>query len=274
MPELPEVETTLCGIRPHITGQKIKNSIVRHHGLRWPIDADINQRLKNNIITSAERRGKYLLLRTPSGTIILHLGMSGSLRVLTNATKPEKHDHVDIELFNQKILRLNDPRRFGAFIWTEQDPLTHPLLKDLGPEPLTDDFSGTFLWQRAQGRKVAVKAFIMNNKVVVGVGNIYAAEALFCAGIHPEKPAYKIDIEKYKRLVTCIKKILRQAIKQGGTTLKNFVDSDGKPGYFSMRLKVYGRAGLPCVNCKTELKEMTIGQRSTVYCPTCQILNN
>lgn len=270
MPELPEVETTLRGIKPYIEHHKIANIIVRHHQLRWPVPHNINKVLKNQTINEISRRGKYLLIRTTEGSIILHLGMSGSLRILTHPTPAQKHDHLDIELTNHKILRLTDPRRFGAFLWTTENPLQHSLLKNLGPEPLSKQFTDQYLWQRAQKRSAPIKSFIMNSQVVVGVGNIYAAEALFAAGIHPKTPAGKINQNRYEALVSAIKKILRAAIKQGGTTLKDFVNSKGQPGYFKFHLKVYGRAGLPCVQCATTLKDTRIGQRSTVYCPKCQ----
>lgn len=270
MPELPEVETTLRGIKPHIILQMIKQIRVRQYQLRWPIIPEINHKVKGKIIHAVERRGKYLLLKTHSGTLILHLGMSGSLRILTSPTPPGKHDHVDVELKNNVLLRFNDPRRFGALLWTEEDPLQHILLAGLGPEPLTQQFSAHYLWQRAQQRKTAIKLFIMDSKIVVGVGNIYANEALFAAGISPVATAQQISLESYTRLVKCIKKILRAAIKQGGTTLKNFANSDGKPGYFKFHLQAYGRNGLPCVICQTPLKEIRLGQRSTVYCPQCQ----
>jgi formamidopyrimidine-DNA glycosylase len=270
MPELPEVETTLRGIQPHIEQQKITRVTVRHHGLRWPIPSNINELVKNQKILAVYRRGKYLLFKTKQGHIIVHLGMSGSLRILTKSTVALKHDHVDLEFANHVILRYTDPRRFGAFLWTDEDPALHPLLKNLGPEPLSKDFSGKYLWQRAQGRKVPVKSLIMDSKIVVGVGNIYAAEALFAAGIHPTAAAGKIPLERFNKLALEIKKILTAAIKKGGTTLKDFLKSDGKPGYFSQSLKVYGRAGLPCVKSKTTLEEMRLGQRSTVFCPKCQ----
>lgn len=270
MPELPEVETTLRGIKPYTENQKITALIVRHHGLRWPTPRNINKLLENQTVTSIDRRGKYLLFRTTKGTIILYLGMSGSLRVLTHPTPAGKHDHVDMEFANHKILRLTDPRRFGAFLWTEKDPYLHPLLKHLGPEPLGKEFTGHYLWERAQKRKAPIKSFIMDSKIVVGVGNIYATEALFAAGIHPASAAGKISEARFEMLVKEIKNILRNAIKKGGTTLKDFLKSDGKPGYFSQHLRVYGRAGLPCVNCKTELQELRLGQRSTVFCSKCQ----
>jgi len=271
MPELPEVETTLRGISSHILHQKIKQVTVRHHGLRWPIPHNVANILKNKIIQQTKRRAKYLLLETAQGTLILHLGMSGSLRILSRSTVPAgKHDHFDIEFANQKILRFTDPRRFGAILWTEEDPFLHPLLKTLGPEPLDRAFSGYYLWQRAQGKKTPIKSFLMNNKIVVGVGNIYAAESLFAAGIHPEALAEKVSLARYEKLATAVKKILRKAIKHGGTTLKDFVDSDGKPGYFRLQLQVYGRDQLPCFHCNTMLKAICLAQRTTVFCEKCQ----
>jgi formamidopyrimidine-DNA glycosylase len=270
MPELPEVETTLNGIKPFILKKKIKNIVVRHHGLRWPIPTTINQTLSGKIIQNVIRRGKYLLLTTAQGTILLHLGMSGSLRILTEPTPPKKHDHLDMIFAPQTILRFTDPRRFGAFLWTTDDPEQHPLLVHLGPEPLSKTATGQYLWQKAQGRKVPIKSFIMDSKVIVGVGNIYATEALFAAGISPKKPAGNVSLSQYNQLIKAIQKTLKAAIKKGGTTLKDFVNSEGKQGYFSVHLKVYGRKGLPCLTCKTPLKEIRIGQRSTVYCPKCQ----
>jgi formamidopyrimidine-DNA glycosylase len=270
MPELPEVETTLRGIQPFVKKQKIKNLIVRHPHLRWPIPSNIKELMIGQKIVDLERRGKYILFKTSIGTAILHLGMSGRLRVLTSSIPAEKHDHIDIEFENNKILRLTDPRRFGAFLWTDADPSEHELLKYLGPEPLSEDFNGHYLWQRAQRRKVPVKSFIMDSKIVVGVGNIYAAESLFAAGIHPETLAGKVSEARFEKLVVEIKKILQAAIEKGGTTLKDFLKSDGKPGYFSQQLKVYGRAGLPCVTCEKGLKEIRLGQRSTVFCVKCQ----
>lgn len=270
MPELPEVETTLRGIKSHILHQPICELIIRHHGLRWPIPRNLPHLVKNQPILHVKRRGKYLLIITPMGTLILHLGMSGSLRICTQHTPVGLHDHVDFVFPEKKILRLNDPRRFGALLWTTDNPLQHSLLAKLGPEPLTKAFSTDYLEQCAKTRKAPIKSFIMNNHIVVGVGNIYATEALFNAGIHPEKPANRVDRRHLNKLVLAIKKVLAAAIKQGGTTLRNFVDSDGKPGYFKMHLNAYGRAGLPCVKCKTTLKEIRIGQRSTVFCSHCQ----
>jgi formamidopyrimidine-DNA glycosylase len=270
MPELPEVETTLRGIEPFVLQQKIIDVCIRHYGLRWPIQSDIATVLTGQTVKKAERRGKYLLLSTEKGTLIIHLGMSGSIRILTIETTPKKHDHVDVVFANQARLRFTDPRRFGAFLWTSESIETHPLLKHLGPEPLSDDFTGEYLWKLARKRKVPIKSFIMDSKVVVGVGNIYANEALFEAGIAPKKAAGKIALHHYVALAHAIKKILQAAIQQGGTTLKDFVSSDGSKGYFKVHLQVYGRGGKPCLVCKTALKEIRLGQRSTVYCPRCQ----
>jgi formamidopyrimidine-DNA glycosylase len=271
MPELPEVETTLNGIKPFILHKKITDVIIRHPRLRWPIPADLKELICGETINNIERRGKYLLLTTLKGTIIIHLGMSGSMRVVDPTLPARKHDHVDVVFDNRHCLRFTDPRRFGAFLWTAEPPEQHVLLANMGPEPLKASFTGEYLWQRAQKRKVAVKAFIMDSKIVVGVGNIYATEALFMAGIRPTKAASKINLAAYKKLVSAIKKVLKAAIKQGGTTLKDFVSSDGSKGYFKTYLQVYGRGGLPCVNCKKNLKEIRLGQRSTVYCTACQM---
>ena len=270
MPELPEVETTLRGIEPFVLKQKIVAVTIRHYGLRWPIQPDIATVLTGQTVKTALRRGKYLLLGTENGTLIIHLGMSGSIRILTTETTPKKHDHVDVTFANGATLRFTDPRRFGAFLWTSASIETHALLKHLGPEPLSDNFTGEYLWKHARKRKVPIKSFIMDSKVVVGVGNIYANEALFDVGITPKKAAGKITLPHYVALASAIKKILQAAIKQGGTTLKDFVSSDGTKGYFKVHLQVYGRGGEPCVVCKTTLKEIRLGQRSTVYCPRCQ----
>lgn len=272
MPELPEVETTLRGIAPHIQGEKIRNIIVRHYQLRWPIPHNINQILTGQKINLITRRAKYLLFHLDTGTVILHLGMSGSLRILMQTHPPKKHDHLDIELNNNKILRFTDPRRFGAFLWTDMNITEHKLLKNLSIEPLNKNFSGKYLWQCARLKKTSIKSFIMNSKIVVGIGNIYAAEALFSAKIHPKSAVNKISQESYHQLAKAIKVILKKAIVKGGTTLKDFSSSDGKPGYFTNSLKVYGRAGLPCLICGLKLKSVKIAQRSTVYCTKCQSL--
>lgn len=270
MPELPEVETTLRGITPHLKNNQIQEVIIRHPRLRWPVPQDLTTILRGQTFTRLWRRGKYLLLETRVGTLILHLGMSGSVKVLESFTPPKKHDHFDIRFANERVLRLTDPRRFGAVLWTTEDPLNHPLLKKLGVEPLDSQFTGHYLWTESRKRKVPIKAFIMNSQVVVGVGNIYAAESLYLAKLHPQKPAGKINEAQYDKLAKSIRTILESAILQGGTTLKDFSNSEGKPGYFKVKLKVYGRGGMPCMKCKTTLKEIRLGQRSTVFCPQCQ----
>jgi formamidopyrimidine-DNA glycosylase len=271
MPELPEVETTRRGIAPLVEGQRVTGLQLRHGGLRWPVPGTaLRRELVGEEITAVQRRAKYLLLRTRAGTAILHLGMSGSLRLVPLGSPAGKHDHVDIELANGYCLRLTDPRRFGALLWTRDDPLQHPLLKDLGPEPLDDEFDGAYLFRHARGRKVAVKAFLMDSHTVAGVGNIYANEALFLAGIHPARAAGRIGLARYERLATCVRQVLEDSLTQGGTTLRDFVNGDGQPGYFSLYLRVYGKGGQACPLCKTTLKEIRQGQRGTVYCPRCQ----
>jgi formamidopyrimidine-DNA glycosylase len=270
MPELPEVETTLRGIYPHIHNQRITDVVVRERQLRWPIPHNLKQKLLKQTVIQLTRRGKYLLASVDTGTVIIHLGMSGSLRAITQPMPVQKHEHVDIVFSNNIILRYKDPRRFGAILWTMTDPNQHPLIKTLGIEPLKNHFSGRYLWQAAQGRRVPIKTFIMDNKIVTGIGNIYATETLFLAGIHPMLPANLVTLERLQELVRVIKRILHQAIKLGGTTLKDFVDSNGKPGYFANKLNVYGRAGLPCVQCRLPLRAMRICQRTTTYCESCQ----
>lgn len=270
MPELPEVETTCRGIAPHICGKKISKVEVRQPKLRWPVSAELTTLLPGHKIDQVSRRGKYLLLRSAVGTLMIHLGMSGSLRIV-NARQPASyHDHVDIVFANGKALRFTDPRRFGCMLWVAGDPMAHKLLKSLGPEPLSENFDDDFLWRRSRNRKVPIKAFIMDSKVVVGVGNIYANEALFMAGINPQRAAGRISRARYQALSAAIRKVLARAITAGGTTLRDFTDSDGQPGYFKQSLHVYGRAQLPCTNCKSLLKEIRMGGRSTVYCVHCQ----
>jgi formamidopyrimidine-DNA glycosylase len=270
MPELPEVETTLRGITSFVNKQRITKVIVRHPRLRWPIPEEIKSGLCGQFIHDIKRRAKYILFYCDSGTMILHLGMSGRLRILNEAVDAGKHDHVDICLENGYYLRFTDPRRFGALLWTEGNPEEHPLIASIGPEPLSKIFNGEYLWKESRKRKVPVKSFIMDSHTVAGVGNIYATESLFMASIHPQKPAGSIDRKQYDLLAEAIKKILKQAIKKGGTTLKDFRKSDGAPGYFSQKLQVYGNAGKPCLRCKTKLQSIRIAQRSTVYCPKCQ----
>lgn len=270
MPELPEVETTLRGIAPHISGQKMTQVVIRNRRLRWPIPNQIEKKLVGQTLLNLTRRGKYIVMQCNSGSMILHLGMSGRLRILLEDRAPQKHDHVDIHFANGRILRFTDPRRFGALLYTEAPPSEHTLLATLGPEPLTDAFNTDYLVNKAKSRKSAIKNFIMDGKVVVGVGNIYAAEALFRACIHPEQPANQVPRAKMQKLVTAVKAILKNAIEKGGTTLKDFSRSDGSPGYFSIELKVYGKAGEPCPRCGRKLCGIKLGQRSTVYCIQCQ----
>ncbi len=271
MPELPEVETTRRGIAPHLTGQTVTRVVVREPRLRWPIPEDLDTRLRGQVIHRVERRGKYLLLGTDRGTALLHLGMSGNLRLLPANMPPGKHDHVDIELASGQCLRFNDPRRFGALLWSRNPPDTHPLLSHLGPEPLDDAFSGSYLHALAHGRRIPVKAFIMNNRVVVGVGNIYANEALFRAAIHPSRASGCISRVRYERLAGAIRTVLTDAIAEGGTTLRDFTNSSGQPGYFQQRLQVYGHSRRPCPRCGTTIRlNRRLGQRATYYCPGCQ----
>ncbi|NTS75701.1 bifunctional DNA-formamidopyrimidine glycosylase/DNA-(apurinic or apyrimidinic site) lyase [Catenovulum sp. SM1970] len=269
MPELPEVEVTRLGITPHIADQTIDDIIIRNPNMRWPIPSEVLL-AKGLVIQGVERRAKYLLIATELGSIILHLGMSGSLSVVPTDSEIKKHDHFELVLANGISLRLNDPRRFGAVLWQAVGQQAIDLLSHLGPEPLTEAFNDTRLYDMSRKKKTAVKTFIMDNKVVVGVGNIYANEALFMAGIHPKRAADNISLARYQKLTQCIKTVLAKAIEQGGTTLKDFTKADGKPGYFAQSLNVYGRAGLPCVSCQRELVEIRLGQRATVFCKHCQ----
>lgn len=273
MPELPEVETTLLGIKPCLIQQKIKKIIIRQPKLRWKIPEEILQSVVGEKIKNITRRGKYLLFHVKSGFIIIHLGMSGSLRILTSKIDPRKHDHVDIEFSNNTILRFTDPRRFGALLWCE-NITTHLLLKNLGVEPLSRNFTATYLYQKIINKNAPIKSLIMNNKIVVGVGNIYATEALFRAKIHPKRLGKSLAKKECDQLVKSIKYILKKAIKKGGTTIKDFSSSEGKPGYFVQHLNVYGRAGKPCLVCKTTLESFRVGQRATVYCKKCQSLTS
>jgi formamidopyrimidine-DNA glycosylase len=270
MPELPEVETTGRGIAPWVEGQCVTAVQVRHAGLRWPVPPELARTLPGQRIRSVTRRGKYLLLQTDAGHVLIHLGMSGSLRIVEAATEVKKHDHVDICLASGKVLRFHDPRRFGCILWLTQDPQQHPLLAELGPEPLSEAFDADYLFARSRKRSAPVKQFIMDSHVVVGVGNIYANEALFLAGILPSRKAGSISKARYVRLVAAIRQVLADAIRSGGTTLRDFVGGDGKPGYFKQSLHVYGRGGENCRRCAAQLTEIRQGQRATVYCARCQ----
>jgi formamidopyrimidine-DNA glycosylase len=270
VPELPEVETTRRGLAPHVGGCRITAAIVREHRLRWPLPRSFRDQIAGARIERTGRRAKYLLLHTDRGTLIVHLGMSGSLRVVDPSTPLLPHDHVDLLLDSGRVLRFNDPRRFGSLHFTTGDPLAHPLLRNLGPEPLAAGFDGEHLWRRARGRRVAIKQFIMNAAVVVGVGNIYASEALFRAGIRPTIAAGRISRVRMRRLVQGIRDVLEEAIRVGGTTLRDYVGADGTPGYFRQKLYVYERAGEPCRRCGAKIRQITQGQRSTYFCPSCQ----
>ena len=270
MPELPEVETTRRGIAPHITGHTVSRVIVRDPRLRWPVPRRLAGELSGRVIDRVGRRAKYLLLETDAGTAILHLGMSGSLRLVDSGSPAAKHDHIDLQLDNGRALRFTDPRRFGSLHWTRRPAVAHRLLRDLGPEPLDADFSGDYLYDLSRRRRVAVKNFIMNSHVVVGIGNIYASEALYMAGIHPKRLAGRISRQKYGLLSEVVKEVLQDAIAAGGTTLRDFVNGEGKPGYFRQHLNVYGRPGEPCISCRAPIREIRLGQRSTFYCPKCQ----
>lgn len=270
MPELPEVETTRRGITPYILNRRMTGAVVREARLRWPVPANLGEILRGQSVRQIERRGKYLLLQTEAGCVILHLGMSGSLKIVPLNTPPQKHEHVDVCFTGGTALRLRDPRRFGALLWTKQPVASHPLLVHLGPEPLGKAFTGKYLWERARGKRVSVKAMLMDARIVVGVGNIYANESLFRAGIDPRRSAGRIAKARYTRLVECIREVLIEAIEAGGTTLRDFVREDGSPGYFRLTHKVYGRSGQPCLNCGESVREVSLAQRSTFFCINCQ----
>ncbi len=270
MPELPEVETTRRGIAPRLEGVRVAGVTVRDRRLRWPVSVGLEERLTGRVIDSVERRAKYLLLRTSDGTAIAHLGMSGSMRFVTPEAQPRKHDHVEIRMESGDILRFNDPRRFGCLLWTDAEPAEHPLLAQLGPEPMGPEFTGEYLRARSRGRRVAIKQHIMNAAIVVGVGNIYANESLFRAGIHPKRAAGRISAQRMDRLVAAINAVLDESIRFGGTTLRDFYGGEGKPGYFRNELRVYDRADEPCVRCGGTVRHTVLGQRSTFYCANCQ----
>lgn len=268
MPELPEVEVSRMGITPHLVGHVITKITFRTPKLRWDIPSELKL-LEGKKVTGVSRRAKYLLIETDVGCAMIHLGMSGSLRVLDSNYPVAKHDHVDVVLDSGKVLRYNDPRRFGAWLWCEKDE-QHDLLANIGPEPLTDAFSPQYMSKKAKGKRVAIKQFIMDNKIVVGVGNIYANESLFSARISPLRAAGKLTESEWGCLVFEIKQVLKTAIEQGGTTLKDFAQADGKPGYFAQELQIYGKAKQPCPSCGEKIQEQKIGQRNTFFCPQCQ----
>ncbi len=270
MPELPEVETTRRGIEPALRGRHFIGAKVRQPALRWPVPDNLARLIEQQPILAVKRRAKYLLLELPAGHVLIHLGMSGRLRVAPAGTPLRKHDHVDLLLDDGQLLRLQDPRRFGAVLWQAHPLEAHPLLAQLGPEPLGADFDGDWLYRRSRGMKSPVKNFIMDQKVVVGVGNIYASETLFLAGIHPQRPAGRISLARYQKLVRCIREVLQDALASGGTTLRDYVSPDGSPGYFSLSLRAYGRADQPCPRCGAPIRRRLIGQRASYYCADCQ----
>jgi formamidopyrimidine-DNA glycosylase len=269
MPELPEVETTRRGIEPHLVGRILAGVVVRHRGLRWPVPRNLAAALRGQRVRSVTRRGKYLLIECERGVLILHLGMSGSLRVLPAGEPPGPYDHFDL-LFDDKVLRLRDPRRFGAVLWSRGAPNAHPLLAGLGVEPLSGAFDGDALHRAARSRRAAIKQVLMDSRVVAGVGNIYANESLFRAGIHPATPAGKLSRERCARLAAAVRETLLDAIAAGGSTLRDFVNPEGAAGYFQVRYFVYDREGEPCRTCGRPIKRIVQGQRSTFYCPRCQ----
>ncbi|AOH35936.1 bifunctional DNA-formamidopyrimidine glycosylase/DNA-(apurinic or apyrimidinic site) lyase [Luteimonas sp. JM171] len=269
MPELPEVETTRRGLAPHVAGRWVEQVVLRRADLRWPIPPEVPQLLPGQRVDGIRRRAKYLLLDTAAGSALMHLGMSGSLRLAPAGTPVRAHDHFDLVLDDGRALRFNDPRRFGCLLWQPPGE-EHPLLRSLGPEPLADGFDGDWLWRLSRGRRAPVKTFLMDQSVVVGVGNIYAAEALFMAGISPLRAAGRVSRARYGALADAVKRILRAAIERGGTTLRDFLAPDGAPGYFEQELSTYGRGGQPCQRCGAALRQGVVGQRTTVWCGRCQ----
>ena len=269
MPELPEVETSRRGIEPYLVGERIDELVIREKRLRWPVRADVAKHLKGQTVTSVSRRAKYLLINTSDGSAMIHLGMSGSVYIVDRGTPATVHEHFDIDLASGKTLRYRDPRRFGSLHWSA-NPAKHKLIRSLGPEPLSDEFSGDYLWTTSRGRRVNIKQFIMNANIVVGVGNIYASEALHLAGINPRRAAGRVALSRYKVLAETIRNVLQKAIDAGGTTLRDFYGGDGEPGYFKQELAVYDREGEPCRTCKRPISAIVLGQRSTYYCKNCQ----
>ncbi len=270
MPELPEVETTRRGIAPHVVNKTIRDVVIRQYRLRWPVSTSLGSKLGGRQIIRVSRRAKYLIFHFQHGHVLLHLGMSGSLRISDSSVPATGHEHVDFIFDDNTCLRFRDPRRFGSIHWTGRDPAEHRLLRHLGPEPLGDVFTAGYLHDRSRQRVQPIKTFIMDSRVVVGVGNIYANEALFESGIHPKRKAGNISLTRYASLTVSIKQVLNKALTKGGTTLRDFVGGDGAPGYFKHELNVYDRAGQPCRLCLTNIKQIRLGQRSTYYCHQCQ----
>ncbi len=270
MPELPEVETTRRGIAPLITGRRVLRVVVRNPKLRWRVPARLARELPGQTVTDVTRRAKYLLLATSTDTVIIHLGMSGSLRVVPTSLAPELHEHVDIVFDNGYCLRLRDPRRFGAVLWTDK-PSEHALLAGIGPEPLSAAFNAAYLFRVSRGRRRAIRDLLLDGHVVAGIGNIYANEALFDARLRPKRPAGRLNQDECGQLVRTIRATLTRALRAGGTTLRDFQNASGKPGYFQLKLKAYGRDGQPCPRCRITIRHIRLGQRSAFFCPNCQL---
>jgi len=270
MPELPEVETTRRGLEPHLVGRRIRDVVVRNPNLRWPVPRALARELRGARVRGISRRGKYLLFDCRKGHLLVHLGMSGRLTIVPEASPPDKHDHVDVRFEGAKVMRLTDPRRFGAMLWLSDPPERHALLRELGLEPFDRAFTGDALHALARGRRLAVKNFLMNSRIVTGVGNIYASEALFRARVHPSTQAGRISQVRWKRIADAVRTTLERAVEKGGTTLRDFASAEGAPGYFLAECAVYGREGKPCTRCGTAIKSIRQGQRSTFYCPACQ----
>ena len=270
MPELPEVETTRRGLLPHVRGRRIRDVVVRNGSLRWPVPRDLRKRLRGREVLEIRRRGKYLLFDTAQGHLLVHLGMSGKLSMVEPDLPAKTHDHIDLQLDGARTMRFTDPRRFGAMLWLDSPAESHMLLRGLGLEPLSPEFTGAALRERAQGRRVAVKQFLMNGRIVVGVGNIYASEALWEAKVSPLRSAGSLSAARWERVAGAVRATLERAIVAGGSTLRDFAGADGGAGHFQTRFAVYGRAGKPCKRCKTPIRSIRQGQRSTFYCPRCQ----
>ena len=270
MPELPEVETTRCGIEPHILHKEVTGMQLRRRDLRWPVSPELPDAVRGQKIGSVKRRGKYLILEMPAGAILAHLGLSGSLRIVSASEPLRKHDHWDLCFDSETVLRFNDPRRFGALFWQAGDWSQHERIAHLGPEPLSTDFDAVYLYKSSRGRSLAIKNHIMDSRTLAGVGNIYAAESLFHSGIHPAMPAGKLSKKRAEALVQAVKAVLSAALRSGGTTLRDYVNGNGQPGYFQQELQVYGREGSPCKSCGENLSGRRMGQRATVFCRICQ----
>jgi len=270
MPELPEVETTRRSVAPNVIGRRIAKLIVYDRRLRWPVPGDLAKRVEGRTVDDLSRRSKYLLFRVGNGSLLVHFGMTGSLRVYADAPARRPHDHVDIVFGDGSLLRYHDPRRFGAMLWAPDPVLSHPLLRDLGPEPFDPAFNADYFWQATRTRSAAIKLALMDNHLVVGVGNIYANESLFRAGIRPATPANKVSRPRLARLVAEVRAVLAEAIAKGGSTLRDYVDSDGEPGYFQLDYFVYGREGEHCRICGTPIRNRRLGARASFYCPSCQ----